>query len=140
MSSFVLRLIILSLVGLLAMRGSIADGYMVDRSNEDGSLIIRMCSGVDERLMRLNMSTGELTELSEQGDETTDLPANLAFVCDFAAVQLTPPPTFLAVTEPALYAERRVIWFALKTIISSAELAFRPPPTGPPTASVFLIT
>ena len=139
MSSFVLRLIILSLVGILAMRGSIADGYMVDRSSEDGSLIIRMCSGVDERLMRLNMTTGELTELSEQGDETTDVPGNRAFVCDFAAVQLTPPPTFLAVTEPALYAERQVVWFALKPIVSSAELAFRPPPTGPPSPSVFHI-
>lgn len=78
------RVLVVLLALVLGARGMVASGYMLDRSAEDGTIIVRMC-GLDGRDMVLDLETGALTE---PGEEDAPDPDEAHATCPYAMTAL----------------------------------------------------
>ena len=128
-------LLLMALVLAMSARGAVPDGYMVDRSASDGSLIIRICGGLDDRFMRLDPETGQLSPV-QPGGMPADLPENedtgTHGTCPFALTAVFDLPQPAALAGPAAFGQillaGRVYHPPLVPSPASAPL----PPRGPP--------
>lgn len=111
----------------------VASGYMLDRSAEDGTIIVRMCGGLGGHDMVLDLRTGELTEPGETGDAPAPEGGDEAqATCPFAMTALfdvpAPAPDWSrAAFGPPLLGDRPVPG-PLRPAPASAPLPARGPP------------
>ncbi len=67
---FSLRGVMVLLIGLLiSFRGLVPAGYMLDADPDDGSIVIRMCGGLDEHYVRFNPETGDMAAVDGPADQ-----------------------------------------------------------------------
>lgn len=120
---------------LLAVRGLVPVGYMLDRAPEDGSVIIRLCGGVHERLMLFNPETGDMRELDAEDGSAPVTPgddAGSGASCPFALTSVFDLPEasgeiLLGLFGPPLLANKPV-YAPTSTRAEGPAL----PPRGPP--------
>lgn len=48
---------------LMVMRGAVPAGYMLERSSETDSILIRICGGLGDRMMSFNPHTGKMSAI-----------------------------------------------------------------------------
>lgn len=127
--------ILTAMVAVLCVRGALPAGYMPDRSAEDGSLIIRICGGLDERFMRLDPETGRLTPIAP-GEAPAETPGEDGDAghgsCPFAltaAFDLPPPARDLS---PPAFRRLQLASRPYHPPIARRPAAAPPPPRGPP--------
>jgi len=131
---------ILLMALLIAMRGAVAQGYMLDRSAEDGTITIRMCGGLETRLMRFDPETGALSNLPAGQDDVPDQPPpsdeapgeSCAFALGATTILPAPPAgPGLPLDGPPLLAGKP-LFDAPKPRAEGPSL----PPRGPPVLTV----
>lgn len=116
---FSLRGIMVLLIGLLiSFRGLVPAGYMLEANPDDGSVIIRMCGGLEEHYVRFNPETGEMrsadgpADQEAPGDPQEDAPGA---ACPYAlsAVVALPEPlpgeVLIGLYGPPLLSDRPVL-------------------------------
>ncbi|GEM_PF-5812593 len=99
--------IVALLVAVLALtRALMPSGYMLDRAEEDGQLVVHMCGAVAARSIIVDLRTGAISENSEQTD--TNVPSNTTrnasgeLSCPFALAAVANLPTVSVPAGPAV--------------------------------------
>ena len=115
---FSLRGVLVFLVAcLVSIRGLVPVGYMIDASPDDGSIVIRMCGGLDEHYVRFNPETGEIRKMDAPAGETPVQPdeERQGSACPYAlsAVADLPQPmpgeVLMGLYGPPLLSDRPVL-------------------------------
>lgn len=59
-----LGVLVLTLV--IGLRGMVPTGYMLDRSVDDGRILMRLCGGIDAHFVAFNPATGAMEEVDDR--------------------------------------------------------------------------
>ena len=129
--------IITAMCLLMVMRGLVPSGYMLDRSPEADSILIRICGGFGERMMSLDPHTGKMSRIDADAPGAPAVPQDdgrmaASDTCPYASTSvidlpLSPEAFLAAVFGPPLLGGLPVI-NTVATWRAHAPL----PPRGPP--------
>ena len=124
-------MLLLALV--VGLRGMVPTGYMLDRAPADGSVIIRMCGGVDDHYMSFDPETGALRDVGDPGKAPAK-PADhdTKSTCPFALTAMFDMPKDEALLQLAFFGPP--LLGDVPVIAAPETRPARPPlpPRGPP--------
>jgi hypothetical protein len=122
---------------LMVMRGLVPAGYMLDRTPDTESIVIRVCGGFGERMMSLDLHTGKMSSMDVEHPGTPTGPHDddhkvASDACPYAttsvfALPLSPGVFLAAVFGPPLLGGEPVT-----STVSNWRAHAPLPPRGPP--------
>ena len=124
---------VLLLALVIGVRGMVPSGYMLDRADADGSVIIRLCGGVNDRFMAFNPETGAMEETGDPDKAPADpQDQDAKSTCPFALTATFDVPKDDAVLQLAFFGPP--LLSAVPVIATPDSRAARPPlpARGPP--------
>lgn len=110
--------IITAIALLMVVRGLVPTGYMLDRSPDADSIVIRICGGFGERMMSLDPHSGKMSEITVDEHGAPTLPHDddraASDTCPYATTSvfdlpLAPDVFLAAVFGPPLLGGQPVI-------------------------------
>lgn len=124
---------VMLLAMMVGLRGMVPAGYMPDRSPIDGSIIIRMCGGIDDHYMALDPETGTLKTVGDP-DKSPAGPQdhNSKSTCPFALTAMFDVPKDEALIQTAFFGPP--LLSAVPVVTAPETSPARPPlpARGPP--------
>jgi hypothetical protein len=108
------RAVVSLLVATLAlMRALIPAGYMLDRTDDDGRLVVQMCSDAGTHSVVVDLKTGAVSEDTEQWDTSapsdTRKSTNGEISCPFALSAIASLPTASVAVTPTILNDLRIV-------------------------------
>ena len=124
---------VLLLALVVGVRGMVPTGYMLDRSADDGRIVMRLCGGIDDRFVAFNPETGAMEDVGDP-DKSPASPKDhdAKSTCPFALTATFDVPKDDALIQTAFFGPPLL---ADVPIVAAPDArAARPPlpPRGPP--------